>query len=239
MVGTDDIAALLGLSVPTVHKVLDRGGIASEETAGGHRRASRAAVFAWKAQRDQQRRTLAELAREADRTEGAFAFSDAPMAIPNATTRAAMAEAGRVMRAPDAKTLFEQPDADDDRPAESDAGHRPLPSAVGAELEDFCFACDAQVTARLALRTVRLEESGVDVDGVLVAVCGRCDAVTCLLPESAIPLRDARARAAAPVAIPNATTLAAMADAEAGRVTRAQAAPALLAQLDADDDRPR
>ena len=73
-----------------------------------------------------------------------------------------------------------------------------LPSAVGAELDDFCVACGEQVRARLALRTVRLEESGVDVDGVLVAVCNRCDAVTSLLPESAIRLRDARARAAAP-----------------------------------------
>jgi len=180
MVGPHEIAALLGLSVPTVQKVLDRGGIASEETAGGHRRASRAAVFAWKARRDQQRRTLAELAREADRTESTLAISDAPMAIQKATTRAAMADA----------------DADDDRLAESDAGHRPLPSAVGAELEDFCVRCGAQVTARLALRTVRLEDSGVDVDGVLVAVCSRCDAATSLLPDSEIRLRDARARAA-------------------------------------------
>lgn len=37
------------------------------------------------------------------------------------------------------------------------------------------------------------------------------------------------------VALPNATTQAAMADAEAGRVTRAEDAKSLLAQLDADD----
>lgn len=37
------------------------------------------------------------------------------------------------------------------------------------------------------------------------------------------------------VALPNATTQAAMADAEAGRVTRATDAKSLLAQLDADD----
>ena len=37
------------------------------------------------------------------------------------------------------------------------------------------------------------------------------------------------------VALPNATTQAAMADAEAGRVTRAKDAKSLIAQLDADD----
>lgn len=68
-VGTSDVASLLGVSIPTATKVLDRGLIPSRTTPGGHRRALREDVKAWRDKRDQQRRSLHALARMAEADE--------------------------------------------------------------------------------------------------------------------------------------------------------------------------
>ncbi|WP_298268692.1 hypothetical protein [Gemmatimonas sp.] len=61
---------------------------------------------------------------------------------------------------------------------------------------DLCLSCEKEVMARFALRTLRLEQSGVSVDGVLVAVCPECQRITSIPAQSEPRLRDARERAA-------------------------------------------
>lgn len=67
---------------------------------------------------------------------------------------------------------------------------------VGDTTPDVCFHCEAEVTATFALRTVKLEQSSVDVDDVLVAVCPTCDRITSIPAQSEPRLREARERAA-------------------------------------------
>lgn len=71
-VGTSEVASILGVSIPTAKKVLDRGQIPSRMTPGGHRRVLREDAQAWRAKRDQQRTSLHELARlsELDERDG-------------------------------------------------------------------------------------------------------------------------------------------------------------------------
>jgi len=67
---------------------------------------------------------------------------------------------------------------------------------VGDTTPDVCFHCEAEVTATFALRTMRLEQTGVDVDDVLVAVCPTCDRITSVPAQSEPRLQEARERAA-------------------------------------------
>lgn len=72
----------------------------------------------------------------------------------------------------------------------------PLFFEQGDEAPDVCFHCKAEVTAKFDLRTVRLEQSGVDVPDVLVAVCPQCDRITSIPSQSEPRLREARERVA-------------------------------------------
>lgn len=71
--GTGQLAALLGLSRPTVQAALDRGDVPVKETPGGHRRVLRADALAWKARMEKQRTSVRDLMQMAqrDETEGA------------------------------------------------------------------------------------------------------------------------------------------------------------------------
>jgi len=60
--------------------------------------------------------------------------------------------------------------------------------------EGLCARCEARVTTRFAVRTVRLHESGIDVPGVLAAVCQQCGEIVSLPAQSAPRLREARQR---------------------------------------------
>ena len=53
-----EIAVLIGVSAPTVSKMLDRGTIPSSLTPDGHRRALRADVVAWHTQQQRERQSL-------------------------------------------------------------------------------------------------------------------------------------------------------------------------------------
>lgn len=68
-IGTTDVARILGVSIPTATKVLDRGDIQSRLTPGGHRRVRRVDVESWRAKRDAQRGSLASLAQMAEQDE--------------------------------------------------------------------------------------------------------------------------------------------------------------------------
>jgi hypothetical protein len=64
----------------------------------------------------------------------------------------------------------------------------------GDRSEAICPACEKRVTTRFEVRTVRLAESGIDVRGVLAAVCDECGAVAALPAQSAPKLKEARDR---------------------------------------------
>jgi hypothetical protein len=64
----------------------------------------------------------------------------------------------------------------------------------GEASEAACRHCGKGVTTHFATRTYRLHESGVEVPGVLVAVCDECDAIVAIPAQSSVRLRDARVR---------------------------------------------
>lgn len=58
----------------------------------------------------------------------------------------------------------------------------------------MCPTCEARVETRFEVRTVRLEESGIDVPDVLVAACTGCGETVSIPAQSAPKLREARER---------------------------------------------
>jgi excisionase family DNA binding protein len=68
-IGIQDVAKILGVSIPTATKVLDRGEIPSRMTPGGHRRVTRADAVAWRESREAQRASLHELIETSQREE--------------------------------------------------------------------------------------------------------------------------------------------------------------------------
>ena len=62
----------------------------------------------------------------------------------------------------------------------------------GEREEGLCPACEAWRPIRYEYRTVHLEESDVDVDGVLVGVCEECGEMVSIPPQSTPRLREAR-----------------------------------------------
>jgi excisionase family DNA binding protein len=68
-IGIQDVAKILGVSMATATKLLDRGKIPSRLTPGGHRRVKRADAVAWRALRDAQRESLRELIQNSQREE--------------------------------------------------------------------------------------------------------------------------------------------------------------------------
>jgi len=68
-IGTKEAAEILGVSVPTAQKVLDRGDLPFRLTPGGHRRVRRRDVEQWRARRDVQRQSLQALVQMAKEDE--------------------------------------------------------------------------------------------------------------------------------------------------------------------------
>ena len=64
----------------------------------------------------------------------------------------------------------------------------------GDRSEAICHACRKRVGTRFGVRTVRLEESGVEVPDVLVAVCDECGGTVAVPAQSSPKLREARER---------------------------------------------
>jgi hypothetical protein len=64
----------------------------------------------------------------------------------------------------------------------------------GERSEAICHACRKRVTTQFEVRTVRLPESGIDVPGVLAAVCDECGNVAAIPAQSAPKLKEARER---------------------------------------------
>ncbi|MDX1396512.1 MAG: hypothetical protein R3195_19175 [Gemmatimonadota bacterium] len=63
----------------------------------------------------------------------------------------------------------------------------------GEREEALCPTCETWRPTVYRYRTVRLEESGLDVEGVLVGVCDACGETVSLPPQSTPRLREARA----------------------------------------------
>lgn len=64
----------------------------------------------------------------------------------------------------------------------------------GQQSEALCPACERRVSTTFRVRTVHLEQSGIDVPGVLVAVCDECGEIAALPAQSAPRLREAKER---------------------------------------------
>ena len=64
----------------------------------------------------------------------------------------------------------------------------------GESSEAICRACEKRVRTRFAVRTHTLQESGVEVPDLLVAVCGECDGVAAIPAQSSPRLKEARER---------------------------------------------
>ena len=64
----------------------------------------------------------------------------------------------------------------------------------GDRSEAICGACEKRVGTRFEVRAFRLEESGIDVPDVLVAVCDECGGTAAVPAQSAPKLREARER---------------------------------------------
>lgn len=62
----------------------------------------------------------------------------------------------------------------------------------GEREEGLCPACEAWRRIGYEYRTIHLEESDVDVEGVLVGVCEACGEVVSVPPQSTPRLREAR-----------------------------------------------
>lgn len=67
----------------------------------------------------------------------------------------------------------------------------------GDTTPDVCFRCEKEIVATFDLRSMPLEQSGVEVDDVLVAICPDCGQVSSIPAQSEPRLREARERAAA------------------------------------------
>ena len=65
----------------------------------------------------------------------------------------------------------------------------------GDRSEAICPACERRMATRFEVRVVRLEERGIDVPDVLVAVCAGCGGTVSIPAQSAPKLRQARERA--------------------------------------------
>ena len=63
----------------------------------------------------------------------------------------------------------------------------------GEREEGLCLACETWRSIQYEYRTVHLEESDVEVQGVLVGVCEDCGEIVSIPPQSAPRLREARA----------------------------------------------
>jgi hypothetical protein len=64
----------------------------------------------------------------------------------------------------------------------------------GGKSEAVCRHCKALVSTTLRTRAYTLEESGIEVPGVLVDVCDVCDEIVTIPHQSTYRLRDARER---------------------------------------------
>lgn len=64
----------------------------------------------------------------------------------------------------------------------------------GDTTPDVCFQCHMEVVATFDVRTVQLEQSGVQAEDVLVAVCPTCHDITSIPAQSEPRLREARER---------------------------------------------
>lgn len=62
----------------------------------------------------------------------------------------------------------------------------------GDRVRGSCEHCRAGVDAHLAVRTYRMQQSGVDVPGALVYVCDRCDNVVATPAQSSARLYEAK-----------------------------------------------
>jgi len=62
----------------------------------------------------------------------------------------------------------------------------------GQASEAVCWNCKKGVRTHFSTRTYRLLENGIDVPGVLVAVCDTCDEIVAVPAQSTARLRDAR-----------------------------------------------
>lgn len=60
--------------------------------------------------------------------------------------------------------------------------------------EGICAHCKALVATRFQVRTVHLHESGIDVPGVLAAVCEECGEIVALPAQSTPRIREAKQR---------------------------------------------
>lgn len=63
----------------------------------------------------------------------------------------------------------------------------------GEREDGLCPACECWRPIRYVYRTLHLEESDLDVEGVLAGVCETCDEVVAIPPQSTARLREARA----------------------------------------------
>ena len=64
----------------------------------------------------------------------------------------------------------------------------------GDHSEAICPTCEKRVGTRFEVRALRLEESGIEVPDVVVAVCTVCDGVAAVPAQSAPKLKEARER---------------------------------------------
>ncbi len=62
-----------------------------------------------------------------------------------------------------------------------------------------CPTCEAVVATHYEYRTVHLEQTGVDVENVLVGVCNVCDSTITIPAQSTPKLKEARERKLVPV----------------------------------------
>jgi hypothetical protein len=64
----------------------------------------------------------------------------------------------------------------------------------GDTSEAVCPACEKRVATRFAVRRYTLQESGVEVPDLLVAVCAECDGIAAIPAQSSPRLKEARER---------------------------------------------